>query len=358
MDRAIIKKILEAGSQAPSGSNSQPWRFEVSDNVVAIHMIPEKDHRILNFKNRGTILANGCLIENISIAAEKFGYRTDVKPFPEGAGSNVVASLAFAQGASSYSPLYEAIFKRTTNRKPYSKESIPEEDHTALKDVFIDAGGEKIKVLFTESPAAMKELGIASSVNEVVMFENPLLRRLLFEEIAWTKEEETRRGGGLYLKTMELKPQQEIGLKLMKRAAPLRRLLNFRKVSGGIAGENAKIYASSFLMGIIVVEDTTDTAFLEAGRALQRIWLTATAHNMSFHLITGIFFLWQRFQEGNRHGFSDEHAALVKSAYEKVSSVFGATTGTIPLLFRIGYGGEPSARSMKKPPEIIFNETP
>ena len=78
-----IQKILEAGCRAPSGSNSQPWRFMVKDNQISIFALPEKDHPILNFRHRGTWVAHGALLENILITSSHLGYKTDVKLFPD-----------------------------------------------------------------------------------------------------------------------------------------------------------------------------------------------------------------------------------------------------------------------------------
>jgi len=75
MEEDLIE-ILKIACNAPSGSNSQPWSFKVQEGRVEIIAIPEKDHRVLNFKNRGTLLAHGALIENISIIASTFGYNT------------------------------------------------------------------------------------------------------------------------------------------------------------------------------------------------------------------------------------------------------------------------------------------
>lgn len=77
ISREVIQKILEAGAQAPSGSNSQPWRFEVAGGTISIIMLPEKDHPILNFRNRGTLLAHRALIENIVIAAAHYKLKSE-----------------------------------------------------------------------------------------------------------------------------------------------------------------------------------------------------------------------------------------------------------------------------------------
>ncbi|MBI2514757.1 nitroreductase family protein [Candidatus Wolfebacteria bacterium] len=343
-----IQKILEAGVRAPSGSNSQPWKFRVKDNVIDVLALPEKDHPILNFKYRGTWLAHGALIENMAIASSEMGYRADIKIFPDKSNPNLTARIALESSASKDEPLYKCIFERTTNRKPYESHPLKMEDKIALLESIAGRGDFR----FTEDPDKLKILGEAVAVNEIVMFENPLLHRLVFEEIVWTEEEERKRGGGLYVKTMELKPPQRFALKFFKYWT-IMKLLNKLGAAMAIAKDNAQNYAAASLMGIVAVEDN-DEDFISAGRLCERIWLEATRLGLNLHLITGIFFLRQRILRGEISEFSQEHIELIKDAYEKTASIFDVNEGLIALLVRIGYDGEPSARSMKKAPEVEY----
>ena len=197
----------------------------------------------------------------------------------------------------------------------------------------------------------MKELGWAGSVNEIVMFENRALHKLVFDEIVWTKEEEQKKRKGLYVKTLELKPPQELGLRLF-RFWPIMNVLNKSGLARIIAKENAGAYSSCALIGAIIVENR-DEAFLTAGRIMERIWLQATEMKLSLHLITGVLFLWQRIRVGEAKEFSKEHINLINNAYKAMAQIFGKPRGIIALLFRIGDGDEPSARSSKLKPVII-----
>ncbi|HEY4523573.1 MAG TPA: nitroreductase family protein [Candidatus Paceibacterota bacterium] len=345
--KETIQKILEAGARAPSGSNSQPWQFRVKDNVIDILALPEKDHPILNYKYRGTWLSHGALIENISIAALEMGYEARINVFPDSLNSKLSARITLKDSVSKNTPLYKAIFERTTNRKPYETTPLKKADKTTLLESIKDIGDFR----FTEESDKLKVLGEAVAKNEIVMFENEHLHKLLFEELVWTKKKEREKGGGLFVKTMELKPPQRLALKIF-RFWPVMRLFNKLGAAKSIAAANAKNYAACSAMGIVVVKDD-DKDFIEAGRLLERIWLVATNLGLSCHLITGIFFLEQRILAGVASELSKEHIELVKSAYEKTAEIFGVKDGLIAFLLRIGYDGEPSARSMKKAPVIL-----
>lgn len=339
-----IKKILEAGAQAPSGSNSQPWRFRVRDNQIDVIAFPEKDHPILNFRYRGTWFAHGALLENILIAASALGYNAQFDLFPDKSNSNLTARITLERGSLKDELLYKYIFKRTTNRKPYANTPLTSEQRADLLRSVREVGGGEVKLI--EDLNKLKILGEALSANEVVMLENKFLHKLFFEEIVWTGEEEKKRKSGLYLKTMELKPPQQFALRFFK-YWPVVNFLNKLGLAKSIAKENAGVYSSAAAIGILIVDDD-DVAFLQAGRIVERLWLKVTKMNLSFHLLTGIPFLWQGIRAGKAEYFSREHVGLIEDAYKKIVGIGGATAGRIAaFLFRIGDGGEPSARSSK-----------
>src|SRR3989344_3442769 len=118
-----IQKILEAAVNAPSGSNSQPWRFEVSGSEIKIIALPEKDHPILNYRNRGTLVAHGALIENIIISSKAHGYTPILEIFPDHSNKNLTAIFKFEKSTKEIEPVFQFIEARATNRKPY--ESTP-----------------------------------------------------------------------------------------------------------------------------------------------------------------------------------------------------------------------------------------
>jgi len=352
--KETIYKILEAGVQAPSGSNSQPWKFRVSGGKISVWMLPERDHRILNFKNRGTLVASGALIENIVIAASHFGLTSSINLLPDENKVNLVARISLRGGNTNPDPLFGSIWKRATNRKPYELKKLTKEQKRKLLAV---AGAIKVNnvyLAFVDGADDIKALGRAASANEVVMFENKELHSLLFQEIVWTENEEKEKKSGLYLKTMELKPPQQISLKFVMRHWPVMKVLNAIGVAKGIAKGNEAGYSAASLYGGVLCGEN-DVDFINAGRVVERVWLAATSMGLSFHLITGVNFLWQRISAGDNSIFSGKHKELIDKSYKNIASIFGAGSKLVAANFRVGYGGEPSARSSRRAPEIIFS---
>ncbi len=345
-----IQKILTAGVQAPSGSNSQPWKFLVKNGVVKTVGLYEKDHPVLNYRNRGTLLAHGALLENIDIAAREYGYAANIVLFPS-EDAHIVSEITFTEIGKEKQPLYAAIFERSINRKPYKKTPLSDIEKKDLMSV-VPAGGEADAILI-EDKDKIKKLAKAISISEMVIFENKELHKLLFEELVWTKEEENEKKSGLFLKTLELNAPQQLLLKFLKRWS-VTKMVNKLGFSKMLANGNGAIYASTPAMGIIRVSNT-DKSFIEAGRIMERLWLQATAMGLNFSIITGVPFLWQQVFLGNKEVLSEEHGKLVDDSYDIIRSMANVPKEDIPVVvFRVGHGEKPSARSSKKDPDIVF----
>jgi nitroreductase len=352
-----IYKILESGSKAPSGSNSQPWKFKISGNQIEILALPERDHPVLNFRNRGTWVAHGALIENLLIAASTFGYKATLELLPLSPLSKITARLTLFDNGEPSDELFNAINLRVTNRKPYTSLPLTEQQKNKLFAEAKKIGQGELKLI--EDQNIIKILAKASSMNEVILLENHAMHELFFKEIVWTETEEKQQRTGLYLKTMELEPPQEKALRLFKKWG-LMKFFNLFGAAKAIAKTNEKSYVSSPAIGAIIINNSDD-AFLAAGRIMQRVWLEATNLGLSSHLMAGILFFAQRVEKEPDSIFSIKHQKLIAQAYKNIAQALeiNEPNKTVALLIRIGNGGKPSGTSSRFPikqiTEIVQN---
>lgn len=49
----IIRQIIEAGIRAPSGENSQPWRFLLKGDLIELYNLPERDESLYKWITGG-----------------------------------------------------------------------------------------------------------------------------------------------------------------------------------------------------------------------------------------------------------------------------------------------------------------
>ena len=362
--KEIIQKILEMAVYAPSGDNSQPWKFVVKDNEIKIFNIPERDNFYLNFRQSGSYVAHGALIENIVIVASQNGYKADISLFPDSREPDLVAVVKLTQTNPTEERFYPFIKERVTNRKPYENKKLSEGQKRSFLNAPEEVGGGG-KIILVDEEDKMKLIGEASSAMEQIALETDFLHKLFFGDIVWTEEEEHEKKRGLYIKTMELPAPAQILFKII-RYWPVMRIFNMLGFAKMVAKTNAKLYASGGVFGAVVVDGDSPRDFINAGRLTQRVWLKATKMKLGFHPVTGILFLARRVMAGETQELSEAHIELIKKSYEKIKLAFGAENGVIAMAFRIGnprtqraeqssydgYADKPSARSSKLPPDI------
>ena len=338
-----IKKVINIAIWAPSGDNSQPWRFEIKDNKLYIFNIPDRDNPILNFKQSGSYVAHGSLIENISIASPHFGYEANTEFFPDSSDGNLVATISFEKINIKNSPLYSCIKQRVTNRKPYKNSPLTQEH----KKLLFEDGN----IFFVEDREKKRTIGSAASTMERVALETPALHKLFFGGILWSREENNSGKGGLYIKTLEVPPPIRLLFRLLKHWS-FTKIFNKIGFSKMASKGNAETYAKCSALYIVAIDKDTDKDFVNAGRISQRVWLNATKLGLSVQPVTGILFLARSALAGDTSIFKNSHIPLIKNAHEQIKSAFEIKDGTIAMMFRIGYADAPSARSLRLSPDI------
>ena len=76
--QSTVEQILNLGRWAPSGDNTQPWRFEIVDDLrVVVHGFDTRDHCVYDLDGHPSQISLGALLETISIAASAHGLRVD-----------------------------------------------------------------------------------------------------------------------------------------------------------------------------------------------------------------------------------------------------------------------------------------
>ncbi len=353
MSPETIQRILESAVQAPSGENAQPWRFAVRGNEISLFNVPENDQSLYNFQQRASSIAHGAVIENISIAAGHFGLMASVTIMSKGDDTNLVATILLSEvGDGSGNDgffLYPFIAERSTNRKIYKGGAIPAPVIKTLSDAGKEMEG--IEVAFVTEPSNIKRLANIASVNDSLLLENKSLHDFFFSHVHWTLEEEVKERSGFYIEVLELLPPARAMFRLFKHWA-IMRIFNALGAAKMGAKENSKIYASASAIGIITITDERTRSFIDAGRVLQRLWLTATKEGLSMQPLTGVLFFYQRIVAGEGDVFTDGQKEAVEKAYEGIQSIFDTDGKTIVMMFRIGYADPPTASSLKKPPAI------
>lgn len=351
--KETVGKILEESVYAPSGENCQPWKFAVDGSNIHIFNVPEADASLYNFEQKGSYVAHGALIENIVIAALKYGYKTSVKLFPIKEEPNLVATLTLDPTNPRELSSYQYIANRCTNRKEYAHKKLSPDQNKQLIETARETGFGELRIIDDEE--SLNILGKALAVNEQIIFENKKLHNFFYEHIIWDEEDQGK-AGGFYIKTLEFLPHQLKGVKIFKNWLILKILNKIGKVSRMIAKENAEKYANSGALAVVVAKGNGREDFVNAGRVAEKVWLKATELGLSVHPCTGVIYFMERIKSGDADDFSQTHLETINNAYADIARTFGVEGKTVPMLFRIGYADDPSARSLRMKPNILFSD--
>lgn len=107
----LANLLISFAILAPSGHNSQPWQFQVSDNEIIITPNFSKRLNVVDGNDRELFISLGCAAENLRIAALHHGYDSKYA-FKDG---KIVVTFS-KQDVCKDDPLFEAIPNRHTHR--------------------------------------------------------------------------------------------------------------------------------------------------------------------------------------------------------------------------------------------------
>ncbi|MFC6668972.1 ThiF family adenylyltransferase [Marinobacterium aestuariivivens] len=78
------EKVLDLARWAPSGDNTQPWRFElVGEKALVVHGSDTRDSVVYDLDGRASQMAIGALLESIEIAASTLGLKAGIQRRPD-----------------------------------------------------------------------------------------------------------------------------------------------------------------------------------------------------------------------------------------------------------------------------------
>src|SRR5512146_27270 len=86
-----LERILELARWAPSGDNTQPWRFEIlGPQHLLVHGFDTRDHVVYDLDGHASQLAVGALLETLSIAASSVGREASIQRRPDTVESHLL----------------------------------------------------------------------------------------------------------------------------------------------------------------------------------------------------------------------------------------------------------------------------
>jgi hypothetical protein len=354
--REAITWLVQQAALAPSAGNDQPWLFE-SPGAHALDCYLDRAHSgsFLDFAHSASYLAIGAAAENAVLAAGELGREASLLAFPEASKPDLVFRLNLSEKPASRAPdpLSSFIGARVTNRKLGERRPLGAEQARALREAGRERGAEL--ALVTE-PQVLSEIGELLGKVDRFRFDCERLHSAMLGELRFSPEQALSTRDGIDVATLELDAVSMAGLQLL---ANQRTAAFLRSLGKGARLEQSarKAIASASAVGLITIQGTDERAYFQAGRALQRIWLSATRLGLAFQPMSVAPYLFSRLSRGNGAGFSPAEIETLAELRRRFARIFEPKEGRAEtLLFRLTHAPIPSARALRRPVSAILTE--
>lgn len=343
-----MEYLLKAGIQAPSGDNAQPWKFSIQQNKIYIYLDDQADLSFFNVRQTASIISCGAVIENIKIAANTLGLKSEISYYPDSDNEKLVAAIDFEKAEQAADPLHEFIWSRHTNRKLYSKKAVPLSILNSVQTEVVKIPGARIHFL-TDRNLLKKLAKLIFSVDRIRTEFKPLHEH--FTRMTRFKEKDIfQKRDGLPIKNLEAGLAGELFLKVTKPWSVMK-IVNALGISRLVAFHSYKGIMASAGTALITLQDSKLEDFIEGGRAMERAWLSLSSHGIKVQPMTAVTLFWMRWHMGMEDSFDKHHQEILKRTWNIYQELFpdvDFSRNSHIMLFRFGYGSEINCKTMRK----------
>lgn len=122
-----MKFFVHYAILAPSGHNTQPWLFKLSDDSIELIADRTRALPVIDPGDIELIISCGAALENLLVAMKYFKYKPDISFFPDDGDNDLLARVKFAgayETTDNDVQLFKAIPNRSTNRTPFAEQAI------------------------------------------------------------------------------------------------------------------------------------------------------------------------------------------------------------------------------------------
>lgn len=349
----MVTNLVEKSLLAPTGGNSQPWKWLFHNNQLFLFHDKGMSTQFLDFKGYGAYVGLGAAAENLILEAHKNNLEARIETFPLKENRKLAARITFEPllKAQPYDYLIGYINDRCTDRNIYDSEPVSKEVLKSLSDACSSIPGVKLHMI--TGADEVKAYGKILGRSDKLLLTTKKTHEEFMDEIRWDQEEVERTKSGVDLDTIDLTATEVAGFKVIKNWSVVKYL---NKWGGGGTFEklSKKCAESAYGLGMITVSDLNSSQFFDGGRAMQRLWLEATKHNVNVHPLCALNYMFIRMRQGNAEGMDDRMVKELTKLWSEHEKHFSDNGEIGVFFFRFFKGTNPKKRSLRKPIEDIL----
>lgn len=345
----MLDRLLDMARWAPSGDNTQPWRFEkLGDRQLRVHGFDTRDHCVYDLDGHPSQISFGTWLETFSIAAASKGWRMNIDQldFSDEPRPRFDISIHPAD-APSQQELAAQIEKRSVQRRPLHCTPLTAQEKSALQSClpegmavhWLDQRFERLKTAKLLFHSAKLRLTIEEAYE---------VHRDIIEwhaQFSTDKVPDQALGasaGTVLLMRQVMKSWQRVKFFNTFLAGTWAPRIELDFVPSICCAAHFVIHASR------PARDPQD--YVEAGRAIQRFWLQASALSLQLQPeVTPLVF--SRYSRESRHFSRSAHAMpMAHDIRGRMERLLGTDLAERAIFMgRVGHGPAAKARSIRRP---------
>lgn len=316
--------LLSAAILAPSGDNTQPWKFEIDEGASSITVLVDetRDTSPMNAGQRMARIACGAAIENILRTAQFNDWHTSV----EWHGSPVkLATITVAGDFSKAGQVEQVVKDRHTNRHRYDGKVVPEETLTRLRSQLVEIPGTALTLVVSRDEIAQWAAAIGQA--DAAMFGQPEFLRAFLDNVRFDLPPNTVCDEGLALGTLGLSAIDQALLPAIRHTPAW--LIRSRLFRRPFSAKARRLALSSSGLAIIDANHQSPTGDVAVGRMMERVWLALTELGLSTQPMMSIPVLNHagQFEELRSHAPLLSRTSWFESDLPSTVLRFGHTAG-------------------------------
>ncbi|RHX84171.1 Acg family FMN-binding oxidoreductase [Leptospira stimsonii] len=259
--------LIRYATLAPSGHNSQPWKFSFNENTIRIFPDFSRKLRIVDPDDRELYISLGCALENLVIASEQMGYIPEVEYLP--AKEEECIRVTLKKGAPKKDEtVFRAIPLRQSTRNQYDGRNLSVSE---LKKLNSFSKAKTIENLVFTDKKEIEALIEYVKEGDRIQLSNPEYYQELKDWIRFNESEAITKGDGLATRcTGNPSVPRWFGQILMDAVVSAK--------SQGNSDE--RLIRSSSGMLVFTSQKNDKQSWIDVGRAFERWTLLATSLNV------------------------------------------------------------------------------
>lgn len=349
-----ILKLVEAGIQAPSADNGQPWKFKILEDGFELWFDHSNMGLFFDVQQVATVMSCGALFENVSMLANAYGWAAEIEFCSDRADK--FARIVFKSNNElqrDAEGVLKAIFNRHTDRNLFQfNKPIPEALLNELADIVHAERDFRWHVY--QSPQDKKAIIRTITATDTIRFIHEKIHNDFYHVLRFGHAAERTRDG-LAAKTLGIESFLVPVLRMLKPWG-LTKILNYIGLHHVMAfrGTWLPMKSASEIVSIVY---SGPVDYFKAGRIMERVWVQANKAGLSVQPLGALPLFLARLHLTQGEGFSSQELKSVLTIEERfaaITPVFSKDNDQLVMLFRLGYSNRRATTAYRREMESFI----